>query len=164
MTRVPAPVPSSSPPVVVGWREWASLPGLGVDWIKVKVDTGARTSAIHAFDVVESEHDGQRWVRFSIHPWQGSDDDAVEVSLPVSDVRVVRSSSGHSEERLVVTTAVTLAGRSVDAELTLTRRDEMGFRMLVGRELLRQGFLVDPEASYNGGRPPRGTRRRNRGR
>ncbi len=156
--------PPGTPPVMVGWREWATLPAFGVDWIKVKVDTGARTSAIHAFDVTESVRGGQRWVEFSIHPWQGTAADAVQVSLPVADVRTVRSSSGHSEERLVVRTPISLAGRTVTAELTLTRRDDMGFRMLVGRELLRQGFAVDPSASYKGGRPPRGTRHRNRGR
>ena len=161
---MPQPAEPTAEPTVVGWREWISLPTLEVPWVKAKIDTGARSSAIHAFDLEEFFRDGERWVRFSVHPWQRSDDGAVEACLPVHDVRTVRSSSGHSEERFVVLTPVTLAGRTLRAELTLSRRDEMGFRMLIGRELLRQGFHVDPAASYRGGRPPRGTRRLNRGR
>ncbi|WP_203336499.1 ATP-dependent zinc protease family protein [Nocardioides limicola] len=149
---------------VAGWREWVSLPALGVDWVKAKLDTGARTSAIHAFDLAEFERDGADWVRFSIHPWQRSAADAVEAELPIHDRRSVRSSSGHSQERYVVLMGVRLLGTEVTAEVTLSRRDEMGFRMLIGREALRQGFLVDPRRSYLGGRPDREIRRRNRGR
>ena len=151
-------------PTLAGWREWVGLPGVGVPWIKAKLDTGARTSAIHAFDVEELERDGARWVRFSVHPWQDSDDDPVEACLPVVDVREVRSSSGHAEERLVVPMTITLMQRDVEAEVTLSRRDELGFRMLVGREALRQGYAVDPGRSYLGPRPPVALRRRNRGR
>ena len=103
-------------------------------------------------------------MRFSVHPWQRSDEDAVLCECPVLDVREVRSSSGHREERLVVAMDLVLMGRTVPVEMTLARRDEMGFRMLVGREALRQGFVVDPGASYLGGRPPLALRRRNRGR
>ncbi len=149
---------------LAGWREWVSLPEAGVPWVKAKLDTGARTSAIHAFDLEELERDGERWVRYSVHPWQGSDEDAVQVESRVLDYRPVRSSSGQAEERYVVETELVLVGRSVTAELTLSRRDEMGFRMLVGREALRQGFVVDPSRSYLGRRPPLSTRRRNRGR
>ena len=155
------PVPSYT---LAGWREWVSLPGLGVPWVKAKLDTGARTSAIHAFDLVEEQVDGERWVAFSIHPWQGTDEDAVTARCPVIDVREVRSSSGHAEERYVVPMEITLLERTVTAEMTLSRRDEMGFRMLVGREALRQGFAVDPGRSYLGPRPPVAVRRRNRGR
>ncbi len=150
--------------IVAGWREWVSLPSLGVDWVKAKLDTGARSSAIHAFDLQELEQDGTPWVRFSVHPWQRSGEDAVEAVLPVHDRRVVRSSSGHEHERYVVLMDVSLVGRTVTAEITLSRRDEMGFRMLIGREALRQGFLVDPGRSYLGGRPRRVVRRKNRGR
>lgn len=147
--------------IVAGWREWISLPDAGVDWIKAKLDTGARTSAIHAFDL---EHDGAGLVRFSVHPWQGSDEDPVAVEREVLDVREVRSSNGQVEERYVVQMAVAMAGRTIDAEVTLSRRDEMGFRMLVGREALAQGYLVDSGRSYAGGRPRVAVRRRNRGR
>lgn len=151
-------------PTLVGWREWVGLPDAGVGWIKAKIDTGATTSALHAFDLVEEERDGQTWVRFWIHPWQTNDGDPVEWSAPVLDRRRVRSSSGHAQKRYVVAMDVTLVGRTVPAEVTLTNRDKMGFRMLVGREALAQGFLVDPGASYLGGKPPRPVRRRNRGR
>lgn len=149
---------------LAGWREWVGLPELGVPWIKAKLDTGARTSSMHAFDLEEIEREGARWVRFWVHPWQAIDDDAVEVSCPVLDVREVRSSSGHTEERYVVPIRLALVGHEVVAEVTLSRRDEMGFRMLVGREALRQGYVVDPARSYLGPRPPLALRRRNRGR
>ncbi len=148
-----------------------SLPDAGVPWIKAKLDTGARTSSLHAFDVEELPDDSDDSagaslgrVRFGIRPWQESDDDAVVVELPVHDRRQVRSSSGHSEERMVVLLDLVLQERTVTAEVTLTNRDEMGFRMLIGREALRQGFVVDSARSFVGGRAPRGIRRRNRGR
>jgi hypothetical protein len=155
---------STTPGTTTGWREWIGLPDCGVEWVKAKIDTGARSSAIHAFDVEEFERDGEPWVRYSIHPWQGSGEDATTVESRVHDRRAVRSSSGHSEERYVVRMDLRLAGRTVSAEMTLSSRDQMGFRMLVGREALRQGFLVDPARSYLGGRPQVAVRRRNRGR
>jgi len=145
---------------ISGWREWVSLPDLDVDWMKAKIDTGAATSSLHAFDIV----DAGDTVRFRIHPWQDSDDDARAVFLPVHDRRVVRSSSGHEEERIVVLLSVRLVGRAIDAEFTLTNRDSMGFRMLIGRQALRQGYVVDPSASFLGGRAPRAIRMSNRGR
>ncbi|MFA5606254.1 MAG: ATP-dependent zinc protease [Leucobacter sp.] len=149
---------------LTGWREWVSLPGIGIPWIKAKIDTGAQTSALHATNIAEFERDGAPWVRFTAHPWQASDSDEVSVELPVHDRRTVRSSSGHAQERLVVLIALQLAGRTLDVELTLTDRDEMVFRMLIGREALQQGFVVDSAESFLGGRPPRAVRRRNRGR
>ena len=126
-----------------GWREWVSLPDAGVDWVKAKIDTGARSSSLHAFDIVEFEREGEEWVRFRVKPWQESNEDATIVECPVHDRRRVRSSSGHSEERIVVLLAVRLIDHTIIAEVTLTNRDEMGFRMLIGREALRQGYLVD---------------------
>lgn len=149
---------------VVGWREWVALPQAGVDWVKAKIDTGAKTSSLHAFDLRVLHRDGQDWVRFGIHPWQATADDEVVVELPLHDSRTVRSSSGHTEERYVVLLPLVLGGRTVPAEVTLTDRDEMGFRMLIGREALVQGYVVDPARSYLGGRPPRELRRRNWGR
>jgi hypothetical protein len=139
-----------------------SLPELGIDWIKAKLDTGARSSALHAFDIEEIERDGKRWVRFEIHPWQRSSTDAVVAELPVLDVRTVKSSTGHVQERYVVLLDLRIGDRVVTTEVSLTRRDEMGFRLLVGREALRQGFLVDSRRSYLGGRPKQSVRRRNR--
>jgi len=149
---------------VVGWREWVQMPDLGVPWIKAKIDTGAKTSSLHAFDLRTLERDGAPWVDFEIHPWQRGAADAVRVQVPVHDVRGVRSSSGHQETRYVVLLPLVLGHRGVTAEVTLTDRDEMGFRMLVGREALTQGYVVDPAVSYAGGRPPRAVRRKNWGR
>lgn len=151
---------SSTP---TGWREWIGIPEAGIGWLKAKIDTGAQTSALHATSVAEFERDGSDWVRFTLHPWQDSDLDEVVVERPVHDRRAVRSSSGHTEDRLVVLMDIQLCGRTVPAEITLTSREEMVFRMLIGREALRHGYVVDPAASYLGGRPDRAIRRRNRG-
>lgn len=148
---------------VAGWREWVALPAIGVPWVKAKLDTGARSSALHAFDI--EELDAGARVRFHVRPWQDSNRDAVVVECPVYDRRLVRSSTGHAQQRYVVLVELELLGRTVRAETTLTNRDEMGFRMLVGRQALRQGgFVVDPGRSFVGGRAPRPVRRRNRGR
>lgn len=133
-----------------------------MEWLKAKVDTGAQTSSLHAFGLRRFERDGEEWVRFEIHPWQRSRADSVAVELPVHDHRRVRSSSGHAEDRVVVLMDVRILDRTIPAEVTLTRRDAMGFRMLVGRELLRRGFLVDAHKSYLGGKPPKAVRRANR--
>jgi hypothetical protein len=130
--------------------------------MKAKTDTGARTSSLHAFALEEFERDGQDWVRFEVHPWQRSSADAVVAEVPVHDRRSVRSSSGHAQDRVVVLLDLRLLDRVVQAEVTLTRRDEMGFRMLIGREVLEQGYLVDVSTSYRGGRPGRAVRRSNR--
>jgi len=148
---------------VVGWREWVALPAIDVPWVKAKLDTGARSSALHAFDI--EELDGGAGVRFWVRPWQDSNRDATVVECPVYDRRLVRSSTGHVQHRYVVLIELELCGRTVQAETTLTNRDQMGFRMLVGRQALRQGgFVVDPGRSFVGGRAPRPIRRRNRGR
>ena len=155
---------SSHSNTLTGWREWVSLPDAGVDWIKAKVDTGARTSSLHAFDIEEFQREGEDWVRFRVNPWQDSDADATFVESPLHDRREIRSSSGHTELRLVVLLAIRLVDRLVVSEVTLSKRDAMGFRMLIGREALRRGFIVDPARSFLGGRAPREARRRNRGR
>ena len=153
-----------TPNVIVGWREWVQLPGIGVPWLKAKLDTGARTSSLHAFDIHEFERDGDDWVRFRVRPWQESDADEVPVECQVHDRRRVRSSSGHVQSRLVVLLPIELMERTITAEFTLSNRDSMGFRMLVGREALRRGFVVASDRSFLGGRPPKVVRRRNRGR
>lgn len=132
-------------------------------WIKAKLDTGARTSSLHVFRCEEFTRDGADWVRFDVHPWQESRDDSVTVELPVHDRRRVRSSSGHAEERIVVLMTIRMLERTFAAEVTLTNRDAMGFRMLIGRQALRQGFTVDSARSYLGGKAPKPVRRANRG-
>ena len=138
----------------IGWREWLQLPDLGVDWLKAKVDTGARSSSLHALDVEEFERDGERWVRFAIHPQQRSAATTVTAEAPLLESRAVKSSNGTSEVRPVIQTRVRLGGVERLIEVTLTRRDDMGFRMLLGREALRGAFAVEPDRSFVTGRPP----------
>lgn len=135
-----------------------------MSWLKAKIDTGAQTSALHTTSVEEFERDGADWVRFTVHPWQDSDLDEVVVERPVFDRRTIRSSSGHAQDRLVVLMDISLCGRTTTTEVTLTSREEMVFRMLIGRELLRKGYVVDSALSYLGGEPGQAVRRRNRGR
>ena len=149
---------------MLGWREWVSLPEHGVPWIKAKVDTGARTSSLHASDPVELERDGAEWVRFTVHPWQRSEADEIVVEAPIHDRRLVRPSSGEQEQRPVIKVPVTIAGVTHRIEITLAQRPAMGFRMLLGRQALRRYYQVDPGRSYLGGRPSKAIRRRNRGR
>ncbi|MDA4893719.1 ATP-dependent zinc protease family protein [Microbacterium resistens] len=153
---------SSHSTTLTGWREWVSLPDVGVPWIKAKIDTGARSSSLHAQHIREFDRDGEPWVRFDVRPWQGAHE-LVPVELPVFDRRDVRSSSGHAQRRVVVLLDLLLVGRRVTAEVTLSNRTEMGFRMLIGREALRQGFVIDPARSFLGGKAPKDFRRRNRG-
>lgn len=133
-----------------------------VSHLKAKVDTGARTSSLHAFDLEWFQQGDSPWVRFEIHPWQRSTSDAIVAEAPVVSTRDIKSSSGEIDHRPVVRTSLAIGGCTIDAEITLTRRDEMGFRMLVGREAIRNRFLVDPGVSYLGGRPPRDVRLKNR--
>jgi hypothetical protein len=136
----------------IGWREWVTLPDLGVDDIKAKVDTGARSSTLHAWDVdvVDRPHAGPV-VRFVLHPRQRDHSHTVVAEAPLVGWRDVRSSNGTLERRPVIRTPVVIAGRRVAVELTLTRRDEMGFRMLIGRRALRRRFVIDPARSFAGG-------------
>lgn len=134
---------------VIGWREWLALPSLGIPAIKAKVDTGARTSALHTFDLSTYTESGHEYVRFRIHPLQRRVDIELECTAPILERRVVRDSGGHAEERVVIAANLTLGERSWPIEITLTNRDDMLFRMLLGREGIRAGnLLVDPAASY----------------
>lgn len=139
---------------MIGWREWVSLPELGIDAIKVKVDTGARTSALHAFEVQPYEESGVRMVRFGIHPIQKRSDLEVYCTAPVTDQRWVSDSGGHRELRWVILTPVRLGGFEWPLELTLTNRDSMLFRMLLGRTGMASHFTIRPNASYLLGKPP----------
>ena len=136
----------------IGWREWVALPELGVEAIKAKVDTGARSSTLHAWsvEIVDRPHAGSA-VRFVLHPHQRDVSLTVAAEAPLVGWRDVRSSNGTLERRPVITTPVVIAGRRVSMELTLTRRDEMGFRMLIGRTALRRRFVIDPAQSFAGG-------------
>ena len=133
---------------VIGWREIVSLPELGIDEVKAKVDTGARTSALHASKLVFSKRAGKDYVEFIIHPKQRSTKPEIKVKTKVLAFRKIKSSTGHSALRPVIETDVIIGGIKTKLELTLVNRDEMGFRMLLGREAMRGQFIVDPGASY----------------
>ena len=133
---------------IIGWREWINLPGLGVHGIKAKIDTGARSSALHAFDLEHFERDGVAMVRFQAHPLQRDGSHVVSVEAALLDQRIVRSSVGHEQLRPVIETPVQVGSQVFPIELTLTSRDAMGFRMLLGRQAVRHRFLVDPGRSY----------------
>ncbi|RCX30306.1 ATP-dependent zinc protease family protein [Thioalbus denitrificans] len=140
--------------VPLGWREWAALPELGIGRIKGKVDTGARTSTLHAYFVEPYEDNGVALVRFGIHPLQRRTDIERICTAPVFDRRWVSDSGGHREQRYIIRTTLRLGGREWPVEMTLTNRDSMTFRLLIGRTALGNHFSVHPARSYLTGRPP----------
>ncbi|MBU2887599.1 ATP-dependent zinc protease [Gilvimarinus agarilyticus] len=132
----------------VGWREWVHLPDLVDCPVKAKIDTGAKTSAIHAFFVEEFSRDGEPWVRFGLHPMQKTLDPEYTCEAKVVETRRVTDSGGHQEERYVIETALRIGGHTLVTEMTLTNRETMLFRMLLGRNSLAGRFVVDPQASF----------------
>ena len=133
---------------LVGWREWVSLPALGIDRVKVKVDTGARTSALHAADLVATKQGEQEFVSFNVYPLQENRQVKVACSAPVKEHRTVRDSGGHEETRVVIETPITLGDDTWNIEVTLTDRESMGFRMLLGRNAIKGQYYVDPTQAF----------------
>ncbi len=145
---------------VIGWREWVGLPDLGIPMIKAKVDTGARSSAIHVTDLEGFRRRGKEMVRFVVHPKQRKSHPEVSAEAELLEWRHVTSSGGHASRRAVVLTTLQLLDQSWKIELTLASRDAMGFRMLLGRQAIRGRMVVDPGASYYGPRPSKNRLRR----
>lgn len=138
---------------VLGWREWLALPELNLPPIKAKIDTGARTSALHAFFVDPYKQGKQQWIRFGIHPHPHDSALAIECDAIVKDRRVITDSGGHRQRRYVIETPMIIGQQRFLAELTLTNRDTMKFRMLLGRTAMNGRFLVNPAESYLQGNP-----------
>jgi hypothetical protein len=140
---------------VIGWREWVQLPDLGVMETKAKVDTGADNSSLHAFNLERFHRDGVDYVRFEVHPKQRSKRPVIQCEVPLAMEKKVRNPGGRSELRPVIKTTIVVAGLELEALVNLTSRDEMGFRMLLGRRAVRGNFVIDPGRSYLGPRPRR---------
>lgn len=136
-----------SDPELIGWREWVSLSELGIEKIKAKIDTGAKTSALHAFELKPFTEQGKNKIRFSIHPLQRNTQKVIICTADIVDSRWVSDSGGHREERFVIKTPITLGNQTWPIEITLTNRDSMMFRMLLGRNALTQ-YLIQPAYSY----------------
>lgn len=137
--------PTSRP--VIGWREWIAFPDLGIAAIKAKIDTGARTSSLHASHIRRFQRDGREWVSFEVHPLQRNNRTTISAEAPLIEHRMVRSTSGHETVRPVIETVLLVGGIARTIELTLSNRDAMGFRLLLGRRALRR-FHIDPSRSY----------------
>jgi ribosomal protein S6--L-glutamate ligase len=139
--------------IILGSEEWCSFPELGIPTIKARVDSGAKTSALHAINIAPFKKEGQNWVKFDINPIQNNVKTIIHCEAPLVDKRIVKSSSGFREERYVIRTNLEIGNINWDIEMTLTNRDSMGFRMLLGREAMSGRILVDPEQQYLLGQP-----------
>jgi len=137
---------------IIGWKEWLALPDLGIPAIKAKIDTGARTSALHTFYIEDYTSSGKWMVRFGIHPLQKRQDVELYCDVPVIDRRRVKDSSGNTEMRYTIETKAMLGDIEWPIQITLTNRDRMMFRMLLGRTALDHRFIINPAASYSCGR------------
>ena len=133
---------------IIGWRECVALPDFGIDEIKAKVDTGARTTAIHAFKIKPFTKDNEDWVRFKIHSRQRRRKPEFQCEAKVVDIRTVTSSNGQRERRVFIKTRMKVGPYLFPVEMSLANRDELGFRMLIGRSALKKRFIIDSASSY----------------
>ncbi len=133
---------------IIGKKEWCALPDLGLPALKARIDSGARTSALHAFNLVTEKDSDEEWVRFDIHPIQKNRKITRQCTARIIDRRSIKSSSGHAEKRIVIATPLTLGAQTWEIEVTLTNRDQMGYRMLIGRQAMQGRVLIDPAAAY----------------
>ena len=147
-------------PFKIGWREWVALPDLKVGAIKAKIDTGARTSALHAYRIEPFRRGGALWLRFELHPLQRSEARKVTCEARAIDERMVRNSGGGVERRYIIRTMLKLGDEVWPIELALANRDQMGFRMLLGRTALEGRALIEPGRSYLLGARAKKPRRR----
>jgi len=135
-------------PLEIGWREWVSLPGLDVDAIKAKIDTGAKTTALHAFRIKEKVRKGVLYAEFHIQPLQRKKTPEIRCRAPIVDKRRIKSSNGAVENRIVIAAELQMADRLWPIEISLTNRDEMGFRLLIGRDALSRRAIIHPGKSF----------------
>ncbi|MFC4993701.1 30S ribosomal protein S6--L-glutamate ligase [Rubritalea tangerina] len=141
--------------IIVGSAEWLTLPSLNVPAIKARVDSGAKTSSLHAFNIQSFKRNGETWVHFDVHPIQKNRKTTVRCEAKVTDRRIIKSSNGEREKRYVIRTTMELAGENQSIDITLSNRDNMGYRMLLGREAMQGRMLVDPsEELCHGDRSP----------
>jgi ribosomal protein S6--L-glutamate ligase len=137
---------------LIGWKEWCQLPALGLPAIKAKIDTGAKTSCIHATNIVLFEKKSQPWIRFTVDPIQANKIIMIECKAPVLDERFITSSSGHKERRYIIRTPIRLGHHEWYIDLSLSNRENMRFRMLLGRDALKGHTLIDPTKMHCHGR------------
>lgn len=138
---------------MLGWREWVALPEFGIAQIKAKIDTGARSSALHTVDMEPYQKAGENWLMFTVEAKQKQPGLLIECHAPIKDRRIVSDSGGHKQRRYVIETQLVFGQHLIQAEITLTNRDSMRFRMLLGRTAMNKVFIIDPHASYLQGKP-----------
>ncbi len=138
---------------MLGWREWIALPDLGISLTECKVDTGARTSALHAYYVEPFDKNGKQYIRFGMHPRRGDTKTEIHCEAEVLESRTVSDSGGHKEDRFVIKTDIIIGKFRWPIEITLTNRDTMRFRMLLGRTAMIDNFIIDPGSARLAGKP-----------